>query len=344
MQYRPLGKTGINVSAICLGSMTWGEQNSESDAHQQLDYAVSRGINFIDVAEMYPVPPRPETQGLTESYLGAWLASRNNRESLILATKVAGPGDWLSYLRGGPRLDRKNIEQALDNSLTRLRTNYIDLYQLHWPERPTNFFGKLGYEPGEELGIRLEETLGVLKDLVDSGKIRAVGLSNETPWGVMHSLSLAEKIGLPRVVSIQNPYNLLNRSFELGLAEISHRERVGLLAYSPLAFGVLSGKYLGGARPEGARLSLYQRFARYTSAQAEAATQAYVDIARQHGLDPAQMALSFVNSRPFVTANIIGATSMTQLTSNIDSIDVSLTSEVLEAIESAHSQYTYPCP
>ncbi len=344
MQYRSLGKTGINVSAICLGSMTWGEQNTENDAHQQLDYAVSRGINFIDVAEMYPVPPKPETQGLTESYLGSWLASRNNREQLIVASKVAGPGDWLGYLRGGPRLNRKHIEQALNDSLARLRTDYIDLYQLHWPERPTNFFGKLGYEPGEELGISLEETLGVLKDLVDAGKIRAVGLSNETPWGVMHSLSLAEKSGLPRVASIQNPYNLLNRSFELGLAEISHRESVGLLAYSPLAFGVLSGKYMGGARPAGARLSLYQRFARYTSTKAEDATRAYVDIARKHELDPAQMALAFVNSRPFVAANIIGATSMAQLTSNIDSIDLSLSSEVLDALESVHSQYTYPCP
>ena len=284
MQTRPLGDTGIEVSRLCLGTMTFGEQNSESDAHDQLDRAVAFGINFIDAAEMYPVPPRAETQGRTEAYIGSWLKRRESRDDVIIATKVTGPG--LEHIRGGPRLNREHIHQAIDASLERLQTDYVDLYQLHWPERSTNYFGRLGYEHDEEENaVSLEETLGVLKELVDAGKVRAIGLSNETPWGVMKALQLAERLGLPRVASIQNPYNLLNRSFEVGLAEIAHRENVGLLAYSPLAFGVLSGKYLDGARPENARLTLFERFKRYTSPLAEQATRAYVDIAREHDLD-----------------------------------------------------------
>ncbi|MDN3524805.1 NADP(H)-dependent aldo-keto reductase [Halomonas sabkhae] len=343
MQTRPLGNTGIEVSRLCLGTMTFGEQNSEAEAHEQLDRAVSCGIDFIDTAEMYPVPPSADTQGLTERYIGSWLASRGSRDDIILASKIAGPG--LDYLRGGSRLTREQVHQAIDTSLQRLQTDYIDLYQLHWPDRRSNFFGRLGYQPDEqEDAIALEETLSALQELVQAGKIRAVGLSNETPWGVMHALHLADRMGLPRVASVQNPYSLLNRTYEVGLAEVAHRENVGLLAYSPLGFGVLSGKYLDGARPEGARLTLYERFKRYTSPQAEEATRAYVDIARAHGLDPAQMALAYVNSRPFLTSNIIGATSMAQLESNLASESLRLSDDVLDAIEQVHQRLPNPCP
>ncbi|EPC01829.1 aldo-keto reductase [Litchfieldella anticariensis FP35 = DSM 16096] len=343
MQIRPLGKTGINVSRLCLGTMTFGEQNSEAEAHEQLDRAVAFGINFIDTAEMYPVPPMAETQGRTEAYIGSWLKRRASRDDIIIATKVAGPG--LAHIRGGPRLTREHIQQAIDGSLTRLQTDYVDLYQLHWPDRSTNFFGKLGYLPDEEEDATpLEETLSALKELVDAGKVRAIGLSNETPWGVMRCLRLAETMDIPRVASVQNPYNLLNRSFEVGLAEIAHREDVGLLAYSPLAFGVLSGKYLDGARPPKGRLTLFERFQRYTSEVAEEATHAYVRIARDHGLDPAQMALAYVNSRPFLTSNIIGATTMEQLESNLASESLKLEQEVLDAIEAVHKRLPNPCP
>ncbi|SDJ22470.1 NADP(H)-dependent aldo-keto reductase [Billgrantia gudaonensis] len=343
MQTRPLGDTGIEVSRLCLGTMTFGEQNTESEAHEQLDRAVAFGINFIDTAEMYPVPPRPETQGRTEAYIGSWLKTRTSRDDVIIATKAAGPG--LDHIRGGPRLTRKHLHQAIDDSLARLQTDYVDLYQLHWPDRRSNFFGRLGYvHDEEEDATPLEETLSALKELVDAGKIRAIGLSNETPWGVMRCLQLADTQGLPRVASVQNPYNLLNRSFEVGLAEIAHREGVGLLAYSPLGFGVLSGKYLDGTRPANARLTLFERFQRYTSPHAEEATRAYVEIAREHGLDPAQMALSFVNSRSFLTSNIIGATTMEQLESNLESEFLKLDDEVLEAIEAVHARFSNPCP
>ncbi|MDR5900607.1 NADP(H)-dependent aldo-keto reductase [Halomonas icarae] len=343
MQTRPLGDTGIEVSRLCLGTMTFGEQNSEAEAHAQLDRAVAFGINFIDSAEMYPVPPRAETQGRTEAYIGSWLRHRGSRDDIILATKVSGPGP--EHIRGGPRLSRDHLHQAIDASLSRLQTDYIDLYQLHWPERSANFFGKLGYaHDDEEDATPLEETLAALKELVDAGKVRAIGLSNDTPWGVMRALHLAETQGVPRVAAVQNPYNLLNRSFEVGLAEIAHRERVGLLAYSPLAFGMLSGKYLDGARPEGARLTLFERFQRYTNPQAQAATAEYVQIARDAGLDPARMALAFVNSRDFLTSNIIGATSMTQLESNLASESLRLDGQVLEAIEEVHRRYSNPAP
>ncbi|MGM0914471.1 MAG: NADP(H)-dependent aldo-keto reductase [Pseudomonadota bacterium] len=343
MQTRPLGDTGIEVSRLCLGTMTFGEQNSEAEAHAQLDRAVAFGINFIDTAEMYPVPPKGETQGRTEAYIGSWLKRRGSRDDVIIATKAAGPG--LEHIRGGPRLTREHLHQAIDASLARLQTDYVDLYQLHWPERKANFFGKLGYvHDEEEDATPLEETLAALKELVDAGKVRAIGLSNDTPWGVMRALHLAEAQGLPRVASVQNPYNLLNRSFEVGLAEIAHRERVGLLAYSPLAFGMLSGKYLDGARPEGARLTLFERFQRYTNPQAQAATAEYVQIAREADLDPARMALAFVNSRPFLTSNIIGATSMDQLESNLASESLRLDGEVLEAIEDVHRRYSNPAP
>lgn len=345
MEKRILGRTDLSVSLICLGTMTWGEQNTEAEAFEQLDYAVDHGINFIDAAEMYPVPPRAETQGLTETYLGNWLKARGRRDNLVLASKVAGPGNGLNYLRGGPRLTRGHIEQALNDSLKRLQTDYIDLYQVHWPDRNTNFFGKLGYQhDADEQATPIEETLEALAAQVKAGKIRHVGLSNETPWGTMRYLELAERRGLPRIVSIQNPYNLLNRTYEAGMAEISHRESAGLLAYSPLGFGVLTGKYLGGRKPEGARLSLYSRFSRYNSAQVEKAAQAYVDLAREHGLSPAQLALAFVNSRPFLTSNIIGATSLAQLEENLSSHEVRLSDTVLERIEDIHRIYTYPAP
>ncbi len=346
MHYRRLGCTDLSVSALCLGTMTFGEQNTAADAAGQLDRAVAAGINFIDTAEMYPVPPKAETMGRTEAYIGRWLAKRGGRDRLIIASKVAGPGDWLPYIRGGNnRLDRANIEAALEDSLRRLGTDYIDLYQLHWPDRQTNFFGRLGYEhPPEDTSVPLLQTLEVLDDLVQSGKVRHIGLSNETPWGAMRCLALAEAHGLPRMVSIQNPYNLLNRTFEIGLAEVAMREQCGLLAYSPLAFGALSGKYLNGRQPPDGRLTLFSRFTRYSNPQALAATAEYVAVARKHGLDPAQMALAFVTSRPFVTANIIGATSMEQLDQNLDSIDLTLSEEVLTDIEAVHTRQPNPSP
>ncbi len=346
MLYRPLGRTDLRVSALCLGTMTFGEQNTAADAAAQLNRAVAAGINFIDTAEMYPVPPRVETMGRTEEYIGRWLAEHGGRDKLVIATKVAGPGDWLPYIRGGNnRLDRPNIEQALDDSLRRLRTDYLDLYQLHWPDRQTNIFGRLGYEhPADDTSVPLRETLEVLDKLVQSGKVRHLGLSNETPWGTMRFLELAERHGLPRMVSIQNPYNLLNRTFEIGLAEVSLREHCGLLAYSPMAFGALSGKYLEGRRPPQGRLTLFSRFSRYSNEEAVAATADYVAIARKHGLEPAQMALAFVTGRPFVTSNIIGATTPEQLEQNLGSIELTLDDEVLADIEAAHTRQPNPSP
>lgn len=345
MQFNKLGNTDIDVSKICLGTMTWGEQNTKAEAHEQLDYALDQGVNFIDAAEMYPVPPKPETQGLTEQYIGSWLKSRGNRDKVVLATKVAGKAEWLPYLRGGPRLNADHINRAIDASLDRLQADYVDLYQLHWPERSTNFFGQLEYvHNSHDEHIPLRETLESIKALLDSGKIRSYGLSNETPWGLMSCVALAKEIGMPTPVSIQNPYNLLNRTFEVGLAECAHRESVGLLAYSPLAFGVLSGKYLGGKRPEKARITLFDRFTRYTHDKAEMAVQAYSDLAAEFGLTPATLALAFVNNRSFLTSNIIGATTMAQLKENIASVDVVLTEEQLVALNNLHKEHLYPCP
>lgn len=344
MKYRKLGRTDLDVSVICLGTMTWGQQNSQEQAFEQMDYALEHGVNFFDTAEMYPVPPTADTQGDTEIHIGNWFESRKNRDKVILASKVAGPSDWMRYLRNGSGLDKANIEAAVESSLRRLKTDYIDLYQLHWPARNTNFFGKLAYEHVDEKFTPIEETLEALKDLVDGGKVRYVGLSNETPWGVMEFTRLAEQKGLPRMVSIQNPYNLLNRTFEIGLAEIAHRENVGLLAYSPLAFGALSGKYLNDQRPAGARMTLFDRFTRYLSDKAERAIERYVNLARKHNLDPSQMALAYVNTRPFLTSNIIGATTMKQLKDNIDSINLELSEDVLNGIEEIHMDLCNPCP
>ncbi|WP_211825061.1 NADP(H)-dependent aldo-keto reductase [Kistimonas asteriae] len=343
MEYRQLGPTDIKVSAICLGTMTWGEQNTEQEAFAQLDRATAYGVNFIDTAEMYPVPPGAETWTRTEQIIGNWLRQRGRHDDLVLATKVCGPG--FDYMDGGRRLNREHIERAVDGSLQRLGVDCIDLYQLHWPDRNTNFFGRLGYSHQENVdGTPIEETLDVMNGLVKSGKIRHYGLSNETPWGAMRYLAESQMKQQARPVSIQNPYNLLNRSFEIGLAEIAHREHLGLLAYSPLAFGVLSGKYLNGARPADGRLTLFARFQRYNNPQAQKATEAYVSLAREAGLDPSQMALAFVTSRSFVTSNIIGATTLEQLDSNLASSELTLSDEVLEAIEAIHAEQPNPAP
>ncbi|MFO8002756.1 NADP(H)-dependent aldo-keto reductase [Thioalkalivibrio sp.] len=345
MKYRPLGRTGIDVSLIGLGTMTWGEQNTEAEAFEQLDYALEQGVNLIDAAEMYPVPPRQETQGLTETYIGRWLRARDCRNRVVLATKVAGPAESMPWLRGGPQLVREQMEAALQASLERLQTDYVDLYQVHWPARTTNFFGKLGYEHDpDEVATDIAETAAVLDGFVRDGRVRAIGISNETPWGLMQWLRAAEQGIAPRLVSIQNPYNLLNRSFESGLAEMAIREDVGLLAYSPLAFGMLSGKYLGGANPEGARLLLFERFSRYSNPQGIAATEAYAALAREHGLTPAQLALAFINRQPFVTSNLVGATRLDQLSENIGSVEIDLTDSICTDIEAIHARYTYPCP
>ncbi|WP_319380695.1 NADP(H)-dependent aldo-keto reductase [Thiomicrorhabdus sp.] len=348
MFYSTLGHTDIKVSRICLGTMTWGEQNTFEDACTQMDYALDQGVNFWDTAELYPVPPKAETYASTESIIGRWFAKTGRRNDVVLASKIAGPGEFVSHIRGGAtRFNAKVIEEALNASLQRLRTDYLDLYQLHWPERETNFFGKLGFQQPASVPEDLTpfaETLEALSQQVKAGKIRTIGLSNETAWGTMNFLHLAKTMGLEKIVTVQNPYNLLNRSYEVGLAEVAYREKVGLLAYSPLAFGVLAGKYLDGQRPDKARITLFPRFDRYFNPQADAATRAYVELARQHGLSPVQMALSYVNSRPFVTANIIGATTREQLRENIDSIHVVLNDEVLEGIGQIHQRYTYPAP
>ena len=347
MQYRKLGPTDINVSVTCLGSMTWGEQNTFREACRQLDYAVDHGVNFIDTAELYPSPMRAGTQGRTEQYIGDWLKTRADRDQLIIASKICPAAAYIDYVRGGDnRLDRDNVRAALDASLERLRTDYIDLYQVHWPERDTNYFGRQDYyHAPEKDGTPIAETLHALAEQVQAGKIRYLGVSNETPWGVAEYLRLAREAGLPRIVSIQNPYSLLNRTFEIGLAEFAHRESVGLLAYSPLGFGVLSGKYLDGNRPPGARLTLFgAKYKRYNTEMAQRCTRQYVDLARAHDLDPAQLALAFVNQRPFLTSCIIGATTMEQLAANIAGADLELDRNVLKRIEEIHRSQPNPCP
>ena len=345
MQYRPLGRTGIEVSLIGLGTMTWGEQNTEAEAFEQLDYALEQGVNLIDAAEMYPVPPRAETQGRTETFIGNWLRARGCRDQVVLATKVAGPAESMPWLRGGPQLVREQMEEALQRSLGRLQTDCVDLYQVHWPARTTNYFGQLGYEHvADEEATPIAETAAVLDGFVRDGRVRAIGISNETPWGLMQWLRAAEHGVAPRIASIQNPYNLLNRSFESGLAEMAIREDVGLLAYSPLAFGMLSGKYLGGVQPGGARLTLFERFSRYSNPQGVAATEAYAALAREHGLTLVQMALAFINRQPFVTSNLVGATRLDQLAENVASVEIQLDDTICNAIEAIHARYTYPCP
>jgi aryl-alcohol dehydrogenase-like predicted oxidoreductase len=349
MEYRPLGNTSIQVPLIGLGTMTWGEQNNLQQACEQMDYALSRGVNLFDVAEMYPVPPRPETVGETERCVGQWLAQTGRRAEITLATKVTGRADQknsaLAHIRNGARLSRDHIRSAIEGSLERMQTDYIDLYQVHWPERATNFFGARGYSHNPDGdGIAIEETLRALAELVDEGLINHIGISNETPWGTMEYLRLAENHGLPAVASIQNVYNLLSRQFETGLAEMSIRENIGLLAYSPMAFGMLSGKYLAGKKPSDARLTLFDRFTRYDSPQSLAATEAYAEIATQQGLSLAQMSLAFVCQQPFVASCLIGATTMEQLKENIDAAEITLSEEVIAEIEAVHHCYPDPAP
>jgi aryl-alcohol dehydrogenase-like predicted oxidoreductase len=345
MHYAKLGNSDLEVSRICLGTMTFGTQNSEADAHRQLDLALAHGINFIDTAEMYSVPPNAESYGKTETFIGSWL-KRQARDKIVLATKISGPGRSLKWIRNGElAFNRKNIRTAIEGSLARLQTDYVDLYQLHWPDRNTPLFGQYRFEPEKERAfVPLEETLAALGELVREGRVRHVGLSNETPWGVMEFLHQAGKHGLPRVVSVQNAYSLLNRTWEAGLAEIGFRESVGLLAYSPLAFGLLSGKYLADPQA-GGRLNLFPGFAqRYSKPNVQPAVAAYAELARANGLTPAQRALGFVASRPFVASTIIGATTLDQLGENISACEASLGDDLLQQIESLHLRYSNPAP
>jgi aryl-alcohol dehydrogenase-like predicted oxidoreductase len=346
MLYQTLPQLDEKVSKICLGTMTWGQQNTEQQAHAQMAMALAQGVNFWDTAEMYPSPPDKDKQGATERYIGSWFNKSKQRDKVILASKMSP----MSFLRDGQtRYNTKQISGAIDDNLQRLQTDYIDIYQLHWPERQANFFGQRGYDsdmakqPLTDLTPFLE-TIQALNDEIKKGRIRAYGLSNDTPWGIMRYLWEADKNNLIAPITMQNPYSLLNRLYEVGLAEISHRENIGLLAYSPLGFGVLSGKYLNGKRPAGARLTEYDRYERYINEQAQQATAQYAKIAADAGLDMAQMALAFVNSQPFVTSNIIGATSLEQLQMNIDSINLTLSAEVLEAIEAVHNCQPNPSP
>tara|TARA_Y100001970_G_scaffold290274_1_gene423452 strand:- start:107323 stop:108363 length:1041 start_codon:yes stop_codon:yes gene_type:complete len=346
MEYRKLGDTDIKVSVICLGTMTYGEQNTEQEGHEQMDFAVDQGVNFFDTAELYPIPPKPDTQGSTESIIGSWFKKRSNRENIILATKVAGRSP-MNWFRGDEtKLDRENIELAIEASLKRLNTDYIDVYQLHWPDRPMAMFGSggIGYKHIEAESIVIEKTLQVLSDLVKDGKIRYVGLSNETSWGLSEFLKYAEMLSLPKVVSVQNAYNLLNRTYEGGMSEFYYRSSVGLLAYSPLAQGYLTGKYIDGARPEGSRTTLFERGQRYEVEGANETIKDYVGYAKAINLDPAVFANAFVNSREFVTSNIIGATNIDQLKLAISSKDVKLSEEDLSFIEKLHRKSPNLCP
>lgn len=343
MKYKQLGTSDLNVSEITLGTMTFGEQNSPEEAARQLDYAIAQGVNFIDVAEMYPVPPRAETQGRSEDYVGRWL-SKQSRDKLIIATKITGPGRGFEWVRGGPQITPKQIKAAIDTSLTRLKTDYIDLYQIHWPDRNVPTFGESEYDPAAERATTpIIDQLGAFADLIQAGKIRHVGLSNETPWGVCQFIRAAETAGLPRVASIQNAYNLLNRTFEFGLAETCHREHISLLAYSPLGFGTLTGKYTGGA--DAGRMTRFPGFGqRYNKPMVPEAVAAYVDLAKQVHMHPTTLALAFVRSRWFVSSTIIGATTMEQLQQNLDSVEIEVDAELLDKIQAIHTRYPNPAP
>ena len=345
MNFRKLGNTNIEVSTICLGTMTWGEQNTENEAFKQMDYAIDQGINFFDTAELYAVPPKKETYGKTEEIIGNWFNLKKNRNKVILATKIAGPG--LNWIRGGGnQFDKKNLTIAVEKSLKRLQTDYIDLYQLHWPERNTNFFGQQGYEhdSNEKNWIAFEEILETLKKFVDAGKIRYVGLSNETAWGLAKCLELSKLKNLPKMMAVQNPYNLLNRTYEVGLAEISVREQSGLLAYSPLAFGYLTGKYRNNNMPKGSRIDLFKDFTRYNNENSIKAIEEYYKISQKFNLDFAQMSIKFCEIQPFVTSVIIGATTMQQLKTNVESVNVKLNNEIINEINEVQKIYPNPCP
>ena len=344
MELRQLGESDLKVSALCLGTMTFGEQNTEAEAHAQLDMATSRGVNFIDAAEMYPVPPRAETQGRTESYIGSWL-KHQQRDKLIVATKIAGPSRGFGWIRNTPRINREHLNAAINDSLKRLQTDYVDLYQIHWPDRYVPMFGATSYEAAEEHDtVPIAEQLQALADLVKAGKVRHIGLSNETPWGICEFVRCAEKMGLPKIVTIQNAYHLMNRSFETGLAEVCHHLKVGLLAYSPLGFGHLTGKYLADSNAKG-RITLFPNFGqRYAKPNVPAASMEYVRIAQEAGMSPATMALAFARTRWFTGSAIIGATNLDQLKENLDSAEVVLSAEVLEKIEAIHKLYPNPAP
>lgn len=348
MQHRPLGRSGLSVSVVSLGTMTFGEQNSEAEGHALLDRAVDAGVNFLDAAELYPISPSARTQGRTEEIIGSWMKARGNRDRVIVASKVVARSPGMPWFRGADHcLDAANIRAAVDASLKRLDTDVIDLYYLHWPDRRTNYFGQLGYrhDPADDGGAPLEDSLGALGDLVQAGKIRHIGLSNETPWGVHRALVLAETAGVPRVCCIQNPYSLLNRTFEVGLAEMAMREDVPLVAYSPLAGGVLTGKYRGGARPDGARITLWpQRYSRYTKPRALVATDQYVTLARAAGLDPAVLALAFTLRQPFLASSIVGATTLEQLDTNLQAAALDLSPDLLAAVEAIHDSDPNPAP
>ena len=345
MKYTILPNTSLKISKLCLGTMTWGQQNTEAEAHEQLDFAIEKGINFIDCAEMYPVPANPNTQGRTETYIGNWLTKKKNREDLIIATKIAGPSRSMDHIRQPLDFSKKSLEEAIHKSLKRLQTDYIDLYQLHWPERNTNYFGQRDYthKENEAWQDNFAEVLNNLEAFVREGKIRHIGLSNETPFGVMRCIEEFRN-GKLKIVSVQNPYNLVNRKDEIGLSEILQRENIGYLAYSPLGFGTLSGKYLNGTATENSRINQFKQYSRYSSQQAFDATEKYAEIARNHNLSCAQMALAFILQKKFVTAPIIGATSIEQLAENIESINVTLSKEILKEIDVIHNQIPNPAP
>ena len=345
MKFRKLGTTDIDVSLICLGTMTWGTQNTEKDAFEQMDYAVSQGINFFDTAEIYSVPPTSDSYGKTEVMIGNWFEKRKNRDKIILASKVAGPGcGWIRG--GGNNFDEKKIGEAIDGSLKRLKTDYIDLYQLHWPERSTNYFGSRDYSHNNKEGKwnSFEDILSALSKYIKSGKIRYIGMSNETPYGLSRYLEISKNKGTARMMSVQNPYNLVNRTYEIGMSEISIRQKCGLLVYYPLAAGALSGKYRNGEMPENSRMALFKGWERHLNPLAMRAYDEYCKLAKDFNLTMVQLAQSFVNSRPFVTSNIIGATTMEQLKENIDSVNIDFTDEMMERVDKIHNENPNPSP
>lgn len=343
MKYTTLPNTPIKVSKICLGTMTWGNQNTEAEGHEQLDYAFNEGINFFDTAELYPVPATAETQGRTSEIIGTWLKKTGYRDKVVIASKIAGPGDYTAHIRT-TGFSKQAINEAINAELQRLQTDYIDLYQLHWPERETNTFGIRDYKhnPNDTWEDNFNDVLHTLEEQIKAGKIRYIGISNEKAWGAMRYLEESKTNNLPRMITIQNAYSLINRVFEGDMAEISLRENIGLLAYSPMAFGVLSGKYIKGTAAHNARLKLFPRFARYSSEQCTEATKLYLKIAESNNMTLAQMSLAFVNQQPFVTSNIIGATNLEQLKENIDSINISLSEYVLKQINEVHAKIPNP--
>jgi len=345
MKFKKLGTTNLDVSLICLGTMTWGTQNTEKEAFEQMDYSVEKGINFFDTAELYSVPPNSDSYGKTEIMIGNWFEKRKNRKKIILATKVAGPGcNWIRG--GGNNFDEKTIGEAIDGSLKRLKTDYIDLYQLHWPERSTNYFGKRDYTLDSDEGEwnSFESVLEALEKFIKSGKIRYIGMSNETPYGLSKYIGLSKSKKLPRMMSVQNPYNLVNRTYEIGMSEISIREKCGLLVYYPLATGALSGKYRNGQMPKNSRQALFKGWERHLNPLAMKAYEEYYKLAKENNMTMAQLAQAFVNTRPFVTSNIIGATTMDQLKENINSVNIELSDDILSKINIIHNNNPNPSP